>query len=94
MRAHWKLNHHYQLESHKKHETENYMALTQDDFKIPQEKLNELNAAIQRAVSDYFARSPEADPLDGMSVTFNFAFGFGRDLDAHVAGKIISVDLD
>jgi len=28
-----------------------------------------------------------------MSVTFNFAFGFGRDLDARVAGKIISVDL-
>lgn len=70
------------------------MALTQDDFKIPQEKLDELNAEIQSAVSAYFARSPEADPLDGMSVTFNFAFGFGRDLDAHVAGKIISVDLD
>ena len=70
------------------------MGLTQDDCKIPQEKLDELNGEIQRAVSDYFARSPEADPLDGLSVTFNFAFGFGRELDAHVAGKIISVDLD
>jgi hypothetical protein len=29
-----------------------------------------------------------------MSVTFNFAFGFGRDLDVRVAGKTISVDLD
>lgn len=70
------------------------MGLKQDDFKIPQEKLEELNAEIERVVADYFARSPDADPLDGMSVTFNFAFGFGRDLDAHVAGKIISVDLD
>lgn len=94
MSTHWKHNHHNQLENGNKHETENSMALTQDDFKIPQEKLDELNAEIQRAVSDYFARSPAADPLDGMSVTFNFAFGFGRDLDAHVAGKTISVDLD
>ena len=70
------------------------MALTQDDFKIPQEKLNELNAEIQRAISDYFARSPEADPLDAISVTFNFVFGFGRDLDAYVGGTIISIDLD
>ena len=70
------------------------MALKQDVFAIPQEKLDELNVEIQRAMSDYFARSPEADPLDGMSLTFNFAFGFGRELDAHVAGKIISVDLD
>ena len=70
------------------------MGLAQDDFKIPQVKLDELNGEIQRAVSDYFARSPEADPLDGMSVTLNFAFGFGRELDAHVAGKIISVNLD
>ena len=45
-------------------------------------------------MADYFARNPDADPLDGMSVTFNFAFGFGRDLDAHVAGQLISVDLD
>ena len=70
------------------------MGLKQDDFKIAQEKLEELNAEIERVVADYFARSPDADPLDGISVTFNFAFGFGRDLDAHVAGKIISVDLD
>jgi hypothetical protein len=70
------------------------MALTQDDFKIPEEKLAELNVEIERAVSDYFTRSPEADPLDGMSVVFNFAFGFGRDLDVYVAGKTISIDLD
>jgi hypothetical protein len=70
------------------------MGLTQDDFKIPHAKLEELNAEIERIVTEYFARCPDADPLDGMSVTFNFAFGFGRDLDAHVAGKIISVDLD
>jgi hypothetical protein len=70
------------------------MALTQDDFKIPPDTLDKLNVAIERAVSDYFTRSPEADPLDGMSVTFNFAFGFGRDLDVHVAGKTISADLD
>lgn len=70
------------------------MGLTQDDFRIPQSKLDELNRAIEQAVSDYFARSPEADPLDGMSVIFNFAFGFGRELDAQVAGKIISVELD
>ena len=85
---------HNQHESGNEYETENGMALTLDDFKIPQEKLDELNVKIQHAVSDYFARSPEADPLDGISVTFNFAFGFGRELDAHVAGKIISVDLD
>lgn len=70
------------------------MGLKQDDFKIPHEKLEELNAEIERVVADYFARNPDADPLDGMSVTFNFAFGFGRDLDAHVAGQLISVDLD
>lgn len=70
------------------------MALTQDDFKIPQDKLDELNVAIEQAVSGYFDRNPDEDPLDGMSVTFNFAFGFGRDLDVHVAGKTISVDLD
>jgi hypothetical protein len=29
-----------------------------------------------------------------MSVTFNFVFGYGRDLDVDVAGKTISVDLD
>jgi hypothetical protein len=70
------------------------MALTQDDFKIPQDKLDELNVAIEQEVSGYFERNPDEDPLDGMSVTFNFAFGFGRDLDVHVAGKTISVDLD
>ena len=70
------------------------MGLTQDDFKIPSEKLDQMNAAIERAVADYFARSPEADPLDGMSVVFNFAFGLGRDLDVLVAGKTISIDLD
>ncbi len=70
------------------------MALTQDDFKIPPTQLDELNASIEREVSGYFARNPEADPLDSMSVTFNFVFGYGRDLDVRVAGKTISVDLD
>lgn len=70
------------------------MALTQDDFKIPKTDLEELNEAIEQEVSDYYARSPEAEPLDGISVTFNFAFGLGRDLDAQVAGTIVSVDLD
>ena len=70
------------------------MGLTQNDFKIPQEKLDELNAAIEQEVSGYFARNPDADPLDSMSVTFDFAFGFGRDLYVRVAGKTISVDLD
>jgi hypothetical protein len=70
------------------------MGLTQDDFRIPQEKLDELNIWIEQTVSDYFVRNPEADPLDSMTVTFNVAFGFGRELDVHVAGKTISVDLD
>lgn len=70
------------------------MGLTQEDFRISQEKLNEMNAAIKQAVSGYFERNPDEDPLDGMSVTFNFAFGFGRDLDVRVAGKTISFDLD
>lgn len=70
------------------------MGLTQEDFRISQDKLNEMNAAINQAVSGYFERNPDEDPLDGMSVTFNFAFGFGRDLDVRVAGKTISFDLD
>ena len=70
------------------------IGLTQNDFKIPQEKLDELNASIEQEVSGYFARNPDADPLDSMSVTFDFAFGFGRDLYVRVAGKTISVDLD
>jgi hypothetical protein len=70
------------------------MGLTQNDFKIPQDKLDELNASIERAVSDYFERNLNEDPLDSMSVTFNFVFGYGRDLDVDVAGKTISVDLD
>ena len=70
------------------------MGLTQDDFRISQDKLDELNAAIKKAVSGYFERNPDEDPLDSMSVTFNFVFGFGRDLDVHGAGKTISVDLD
>ena len=70
------------------------MGLTQNDFKIPKDKLDELNESVERAVSDFFERNPDADPLDSMSVTFNFVFGYGRDLDAHVAGKTISVDLD
>ena len=70
------------------------MAPAQDDFKIPPEKLDELNAAVESTVSEYFKRSPDADPLDGISVTVNFAFGLGRDLDAHAAGKTISVNLD
>ena len=70
------------------------MALTQQDFQVPQDKLDELNNEIEQAVSEYFKRSPEADPLDSMVVVFNFAFGLGRDLDVHVAGKTISVDLD
>lgn len=70
------------------------MGLTQDDFRISQDKLDELNAAIEQAVSGYFERNPDEDPLDSMSVTFNFVFGFGRDLDVDVAGKTISVDLD
>jgi len=39
------------------------MALTQSDFKIPQKQLDELNASIEREVSGYFARNPDADPL-------------------------------
>ena len=70
------------------------MGLPQNDFRIPQGKLDELNRAIEQAVSDYFVRSPEADQFDGMSVIFNFAFGFGRELDAQIAGKIISIELD
>lgn len=70
------------------------MALTQEDFQVPQDKLDEMNTAIEQAVSEYFERSPDADPLDGMMVVFNFAFGVGRDLDVFVAGKTISVDLD
>jgi hypothetical protein len=70
------------------------LGLKQDDFRIPQEKLDDLNRAIEQAVLEYFACNPEADPLDSMSVTFNLVFGFGRDLDVHIAGKTISVDLD
>lgn len=69
------------------------MGLTQNDFKIAQDTLDELNATIERAVSDYYERNPNEDPLDSMSVTFNFVFGYGRDLDVHVAGKTISIDL-
>lgn len=69
------------------------MGLTQNDFNIPQDTLDELNASSERAVSDYYERNPGEDPLDSMSVTFNFVFGFGRDLDVHVAGKTISIDL-
>ena len=70
------------------------MGLKQDDFKIPKETLDKLNAAIESTVSEFFMRNPDEDPLDGMSVTFNFVFGFGRDLDVRVAGKTISFDLD
>ncbi len=70
------------------------MGLTQDDFKISQDKLDELNAAIEQAVSGYFERNPDEDPPDGMSVTFNFAFGLGRDLDVLVVGQTISIELD
>lgn len=70
------------------------MALTQQDFQVPQDKLDEMNTAIEQAVSEYFKRSTEADPLDGMIVVFNFAFGLGRNLVVHVADKTISVDLD
>jgi hypothetical protein len=70
------------------------MALTHDDFGIPKDKLDELNAAIDFAVGEYFSKSPEAEPLDGMSVTFSYAFGFGRDVCVHIAGKTISIDLD
>ena len=69
------------------------MGLTQNDFKIAQDTLDELNATIERAVSDYYERNPNEDLLDSMSVTFNFVFGYGRDLDVHVAGKTISIDL-
>ncbi len=70
------------------------MGLTQDDFRIPQDKLNELNAAIEQAASGYFKRNPDEDPPDSMSVTFNFAFGLGRDLYVHVVGQTISIELD
>jgi hypothetical protein len=70
------------------------MGLTQDDFRIPHDKLNELNASIEQAVSAHFARNPDEDPPDGMSVTFNFAFGFGRDLDVRVVGQTITIELD
>lgn len=70
------------------------MALTQDAFTIPAETLDALNAAIEQAVSDYYRRSPDADPLDAMSVTFNFVFGWGRELNVYVAGKHLEFDLD
>lgn len=70
------------------------MGLTQDDFKIPQDTLDELNAEIESAVSEFFLRNPNEDPLDGISVTFNFTFGYGRDLDVCIAGKTISFELD
>lgn len=54
------------------------MGLKQDDFKIPEEKLEELNAEIERVVAEYFTRNLDADPLDGMTVVFNFGFGLGR----------------
>jgi hypothetical protein len=70
------------------------VGLTEDDFKITQEKLDELNNAIGQAVSGYFERNPDEDPLDGMSVTFTFTPGLGRDLYVCVAGDTILVELD
>jgi 6-phosphogluconolactonase/glucosamine-6-phosphate isomerase/deaminase len=70
------------------------MGLAQNDFKIPEDTLDELNGSTERAMSDYFERNPNEDPLDSMSVTFKFIFGCRRVLDLHVAGKRISVDLN
>jgi hypothetical protein len=62
------------------------MSLTRSDFDLTDDELKKLNSTIQKAVSDRLANSPDEDPPDALSVTFNFIFGVGRDLEINLAG--------
>jgi hypothetical protein len=70
------------------------MGLTQKSFELSEEKLLEINQAIDERMKNFYENNPDEDPLDSMSVTFHFIFGVGRYLDIRTVGKSISVDLD
>ena len=62
------------------------MALTRNDFLLSDKDLEKLNGAIQKKVAELLAESAEEDPPDALSVTFNFVFGFGRNIEVSLAG--------
>jgi hypothetical protein len=68
------------------------MALEQSDFTVSESEIAALNAAVAKASEEYHAASPDADPLDEMSVTFNFVPGFGRTIELRIAGQTIDID--
>lgn len=70
------------------------MGLTRSDLELTEAQLDRLNAAVSARLDAFFQENPEADPPDAMSVTFNFVFGFGRDLEVQVGGLNVPFDLD
>lgn len=67
------------------------MGLTKEDFALTDEELGKLNAVVEATVTAFYEAAPEEDPLDGMSVIFTFAPGFGRSIEIDVAGRLLDV---
>ena len=69
------------------------VGLRLNNFRVSKDTLEQLKSDIERGVFEYFERNPDEEPLDSISVTFNFVVGFGRNLNVKVADKIFSFDL-
>jgi len=68
------------------------MSLEKQDFELSDKGLEALNRVIREISEDYHKNSPQEDPLDGLSVVFNFIPGFGRQVEVNLAGRCVDVE--
>jgi len=61
--------------------------LTAEDFKLTDAELAKINEFIRLTAENYYKRCPDEDPLDQVSVIFEFAPGIGRGVTTYIAGK-------
>jgi hypothetical protein len=67
------------------------MGLTREDFALSDEELQKLNALVEATATKFHQDAPDEDPIDGMSVIFTFAPGFGRSIEIDLVGRRIDV---
>lgn len=68
------------------------MALTTEDFSLTEAELAKINEFIRETVDAFYARNPDEDPLDQVSVNFEFAAGLGRFVTVSIAGKEMELE--
>lgn len=69
------------------------MGLSKSDLELSEAQLSRLNAAVAARMERFYRENPDEDPPDHMSVTFNFVFGFGRELEVSIGGIEVPFDL-